>query len=197
VKTGAASGFTLVEMMVALVIFGLIAGAGVSLLSFSVRAQQAAGSKLHAILDQGRIASLLDADLALAVPRVWRDERGNRQAAFSESEGQGIVIAYVRSGWRNPGGAPRPGLQRVALRLRGDKLERVSAANLDGQEAKEVELLATGVTALKLRYRAKGLWQDRWLSTRTDALPQAVSMTLTQRGRAPVTMHFLVGVGLP
>jgi general secretion pathway protein J len=40
------AGFTLVELMVSLMIFGMLSAAGVALLSFSVRAQEAAESRL-------------------------------------------------------------------------------------------------------------------------------------------------------
>jgi general secretion pathway protein J len=39
-----ANGFTLVELLVALTIFAMLAAAGVGLLSFSVQAQEVAGS---------------------------------------------------------------------------------------------------------------------------------------------------------
>ena len=43
------AGFTLIEVMIALMIFGMIAAAGVALLAFSVRAQGASGAALDDI----------------------------------------------------------------------------------------------------------------------------------------------------
>ena len=42
------NGFTLVEMLVSLLIFAMLAAAGVTLLSFSVRAQDVAETRLDA-----------------------------------------------------------------------------------------------------------------------------------------------------
>ena len=50
-----ANGFTLVEVMVALMIFGMIASAGVGLLAFSVRAQ---GATVERLDDVGALARL-------------------------------------------------------------------------------------------------------------------------------------------
>ena len=45
-KRSAEHGFTLVEVMIALMIFGMLAAAGVAILTFSVRAQTATGKRL-------------------------------------------------------------------------------------------------------------------------------------------------------
>lgn len=48
-RPNAQAGFTLVEVMIALMIFGLIAAAGVAILTFSVRAQTATGKRFDEI----------------------------------------------------------------------------------------------------------------------------------------------------
>ena len=67
-----ANGFTLVEVMVALMIFGMIASAGVGLLAFSVRAQGATVERLDDTGALARLSSLMGADLAQAVNRPAR-----------------------------------------------------------------------------------------------------------------------------
>ena len=70
------NGFTLIEVMVALLIFSIIATAGVALLSFSVRAQAASGAKLDDLGALQRTLSIMSADLAQATARPVRDEAG-------------------------------------------------------------------------------------------------------------------------
>lgn len=54
VRRFAEHGFTLVEVMISLLIFGLLAAAGVALLSFSVRAQGLTGARLEAVSARNR-----------------------------------------------------------------------------------------------------------------------------------------------
>lgn len=178
-------GFTLVEVIIALFIFGLLAAAGVSLLSFAVKAQAASAGALEETSDERRLSAILIADLGQAVPRVSRDASGRPRPAFQANQGA-LVMAYVRGG-----GTP----QHVELRLEEGRLERIAAPFIDGAAPSTPLVLATGIDRAQLRFRAKGDWQDRWDSEKTDSLPRAVELTLVPRGAAPVTRLFLVGTG--
>lgn len=125
------AGFTLVEVMIALLIFGMIAAAGVAMLSFSIRAQGTAGARLDDIGAVQRLASILGADLAQAVDRPARDERGVLLPAFV---GTATTLRLVRGGWGNIDDAPRASLQKVEYRLAGEAIERVGYPMLDGVE---------------------------------------------------------------
>lgn len=178
-------GFTLVEVIVALFIFALLAAAGVSLLSFAVKAQAASARALDGVSDERRLSAILIADLGQAVPRVSRDANGRPRSAFMASQGD-LLLSYVRGG-ETP--------QHVELRLIEGRLERIASPFIDGAAPATPMILATGIDGARLRFRAKGDWQDRWDSERTDSLPRAIELTLTPKGAAPVTRLFLVGVG--
>lgn len=190
-----ANGFTLIEMMVALLIFGMLAGAGVALLTFSVRAQAAASERLDSVADDQRMASLLASDLAQAVPRITRDVVGANQRAFSGTNGVGAapVLRYVRGGWSNPDGASRPSIQRVEIALTDDRLERRTYAMTDGATAGDPMVLATGVETVSLRYRDRGVWNTTWENDNPKILPKAVELSVTRKGSPALTMAFLVG----
>jgi general secretion pathway protein J len=187
----AKQGFTLVELLVSLFIFGLLAAAGVSLLAFSVRAQASAKLRLADVAATERMGALLTADLLQAVPRISRNTRGDAEPAFRGGEGA-LLLSYVRSG---AGGGDRSALQRVELRLEQGRIERVARAHVDGALALSPMILAENVARVELRFREKGEWQDRWASTKAEALPQAIELRVTRKGEAPVTRLFLVGVG--
>lgn len=189
-------GFTLVELVVALFIFGLLAAAGVALLSFSVRAQAAASASLDAVGDTQRMAALLTADLAQAQPRPVRDADGGTGRAFAGTNGVGSapILSFVRGGWSNPDGAPRSGLQRIELRLTEGRLERIAYPMIDGAAVGNPAVLAEGVTGVTPRYRDGAAWVTSWQPPRLDLLPRAVELTLARRGQPPLTMRFLVGV---
>ncbi len=188
-------GFTLIEMMVALVIFAMLAAAGVSLLTFSVRAQAAATQRLDAVADDRRMASLLASDLAQALPRVTRDVIGATQRAFSGTNGIGAapLLRYVRGGWSNPDAGARASIQRVEIALAGSRLERRTYAMSDGATAGEPMLLCDDVETVRMRYRQNGLWTADWTNPSPEALPRAVEMIVKRRDQPALMMAFLVG----
>ena len=193
-----ANGFTLIEMMVALLIFAMISAAGVSLLTFSVRAQAASSQRLDSVANDQRMASLLAADLAQAVPRITRDVVGANQRAFSGTNGVGAapVLRYVRGGWSNPDASARASVQRVEIALTGGRLERRTYGMADGATAGEPMVLATDVETVRLRYRDKGLWTPAWDDPRPDALPRAVELIVKRQGQPALMMAFLVGANV-
>jgi general secretion pathway protein J len=192
-------GFTLVELLVALLIFGMLSAAGVALLSFSVRAQDLADARLDDVAAMRRAGALLTGDLAQAAPRIVRDEAGAVQPAFvGGAGGQGdVALALVRRGWDNPEGVSRPSLQKVEYRLAGNRLERTAYRHLDGADPMAPATVLEGVEAFGLRYRdGEGEWRERWDPTRITDLPRAVEMTVDLEEREPVRQLFLVGAGL-
>ena len=199
VRRSAEHGFTLVEMMVALFIFAMVAATGVALLAFSVRAQAAAQRQLDGVAAERRMVALLTADFAQAVPRLARDDQGKPLRAFEGTDGAvpGIVMGYVRAGRSNPAGVARTGVERVDLVFEKGQLLRRAYAMTDGTKANSTIVLADRLAAVRLRYRDKDGWRNRWDALRPDALPRAVEITTTPQGRAPLLTAFLVGTRYP
>ena len=185
------AGFTLVELLVALFIFGLLSAAGVALLSFSVRAQDAADTRLDALSALRRANALIGADLAQATSRISRDEAGAVRPAF---DGAADSLMLVRRGWENFDGAPRASLQKVEYRLVGDRLERRGYFHVDGAPPLESVTLLSGVRRMGLRYRdASGAWRERWDPTRITDLPRAVELVADSESQGTVRQLFAVG----
>lgn len=188
-------GFTLVEMMISLLIFGLLAAAGVSLLSFGVRAQAVAGKKLDDVGALSRLDSALVGDLAQALPRPTRDESGATRPAFEGGNGS-TLLRLVRGGWDNVDGAPRPSAQKVEYVLsENGTIDRVAYPMLDGAPALPAATLLNGVSSVTLRYRLAGAWADRWQGQPNTPLPDAVEMTITRGDGTVFRELFLVGIG--
>lgn len=185
------NGFTLVELLVALLIFGLLSAAGVSLLSFGVEARTRSVERMDATAAILRTRGLLTADLAQAAPRTYRLEDGRTAPAFaSESD---LLMAFVRRGWENSDGQGRASLQRVEYRLRDGQLVRIAYPAVDGAKPGPAAVLLDGVGTAKLRFRAKDEWRDRWDPLRPDLLPAAVELTVAARGLPELRQLFLVG----
>ncbi|OYY66226.1 MAG: type II secretion system protein GspJ [Sphingomonas sp. 28-62-11] len=193
----AESGFTLVEMMIALLIFGLLASAGVALLTFSVRAQSATANRLDDIAAFGRLSSSLSADLAQASDRPVRDEDGRPTPAFVGASGSvgTPMLQLVRNGWTNLDDAPRSGQQKVEYRLTGENLERIAYPMVDGASPLTPAVLLKSVRAVELRYRVAGAWTDRWVDTPVTALPDAMEMAVTRTDGTRFRSVYVVGTG--
>ena len=193
------AGFTLVEVMIALLIFSMLAVAGVAILSFSVRASAATAVRLDGIASLNRTLSVLSADLAQAVDRPTRDEAGTTRPAFTgeASASAATMLQLVRGGWSNLDAGPRPALQKVAYRVERGALERVAYPQLDGAVPLPPAVLMTGVRDARLRYRIAGAWSDRWDGTAGAPLPQAMELVLVRTDGTTWRALFLVGNGRP
>lgn len=196
-KTHEQAGFTLIEVMIALMIFGMIAAAGVALLAFSVRAQGASGAALDDIGAINRLSSILTADLAQAVDRPTRDQNGVRLPAFTGESGQVPMLRLVRGGWSNIDQSARATLQKVEYQLTAGGIERVGYPALDGAAPLPAALIVEGVRQATWRFRYAGAWSDRWEGTPVAALPQAAELTLVREDGRSYRMLFLVGTGAP
>jgi general secretion pathway protein J len=184
-------GFTLVEMLIALTIFGMLTAAGVALLTLTVRTQETSGRLLDEVGELRRLGALLTADLGQAAPRGSRDADGRTRPAFiGAAGGNGLLLGLVR------GGNDEDPLQRVEYRLRDGRLERLAFAQVDGRSrAVEVTLLR-GIRSLRLRYRDReGAWQQVWNATDPIRLPRAVELITDDETHGSVRQLFLVGGG--
>ena len=186
------NGFTLVEMLIALSIFGMITAAGVTLLTLTARTQQTSDRLIEEVSELRRTEALLGADLALAVPRAWRDRDGRPRRAFAGAGGESAdLLVFVRGGW-DSGDGPR--LQRVGYRLSEGRLQRLAFAHVDGAGAAVAATLIDGVSAIRLRYRVEdGQWQAGWAHNDATRLPRAVELVVRSDTHGLVRMVFPIG----
>ena len=194
-RTRGEAGFTLVELLIAMLTFGLLSAAATALLSFGIDARGRTAERLGTLSDVVRVRALLTNDLAQAAPRPWRDSNGIRQPAFTGGNGGGPVLGFVRRGWRNDGDAARASMQRVEYRLTQRRLERLSAPMLDGTTLLPPAVLLENVDALQVRFLVDGQWRDSWRAEAVDALPAAVELIVITRREPQLRQVFLVGPG--
>ncbi|MEW4466554.1 type II secretion system minor pseudopilin GspJ [Parasphingorhabdus sp. JC815] len=190
-------GFTLVEMMVALFIFSLLSLAGIALLRGAVNSNEVTDKKLSDMAQMQRLVSLMEADLSQAVPRPYRNERGERMAAFASETGnrERGFLSFTRGGHSNINNKPRSNMQRVSYRLSEGQLQRFQYEMTDGGLISEPALLLEGISGLTIGFRDKrGQWISHWRTERISDLPRAVELRFDQNGRA-YRHVFLVGTG--
>lgn len=190
-------GFTLVEVMIALLVFAILASGGVALLAFSARAQAASGRALDDVAALNRTLSIMAADLAQAQSRPVRDEAGTPLPAFvGEADGAAQpMLRLVRGGWTNLDRQPRPGAQKVAYRLDRGVLQRLGYPQIDGAAPLPPAPLLDRVRTVRLRYRVAGAWSDRWDGAGGIPLPQALELRIARDDGVEYRQLFLVGSG--
>jgi general secretion pathway protein J len=188
---GRPHGFTLVEMLIALTIFGMLTAAAVALLTLTVRTQATSERLLDQVGELRRAGALLTADLGQAAPRLSRDRDGRPRPAFIGAAGDGeLLLALVR------GGTDADPLERVEYRLREGRLERLAFARPDGDTRAIATGLLSGVRQVRLRYRDReGIWQPVWNPTNAVLLPRAVELVSDSETHGSVRELFLVGNG--
>lgn len=189
-------GFTLVEMLVALAVFGLLAAAGAAVMGSTLSSQAAVKGRVERFADFQRLRATLRADLAQAAPRRTRDTTGMQAGvAFIGGDPWGgaseRLFVVVRRGWENPDRAARPSLQYVEYRLAGGRLERRVRAALDGTALGPAQVLIDGVERGEVAFLHQGAWQTSWKGQSGVEIPRAVRLHLTVQGIGPVTQLFL------
>jgi general secretion pathway protein J len=189
----AANGFTLIEMLVALAVFALIAGGAMLLLRFSVDAELSGKRTTERMAAERRFLSVWTADLAQAAPRPARDEAGIARPALET--GGGVILRLVRSGWSNVDGTARPSLQKVEWRWDGKALVRAGYPFPDGAAPDPGSAMVALPAPPVLRFRTgDGVWHDRWEPQREAELPVAVELLLPRPQGEPMRVVSLVGV---
>lgn len=195
-----ARGFTLLELLVALAVFAIMATAAYSGLS-NVLLTRAAVEQQNRRLAAVQLAVFrLEQDIQQAVPRGIRDEYGDPQPALRGGALLDEALILTRAGWDNPLGQPRATLQRVAYRLREGRLWRLHWDALDrgGAHGPRETLLIDQVREFRARFLDQDeTWRADWPppadATADDRppnlnrLPRAVEITLTLEDWGAIT----------
>jgi len=176
------SGFTLVEVLLALAIFCVI-----TILAYRATASLTEGeARLSAEARRWRTLEALftrfEADIRQAVPRASRAGPRIEPAWLAlPADGAGnAALVFTRAGAEF---ADDPGIagQRIGYRLRGRAVEIAYWPQLDNAADIQpaVYTLVDGVTGFRIAYLGvAGAWRDSWPVQGESALPRAVRVEL-------------------
>jgi general secretion pathway protein J len=184
-------GFTLIEIMVAVVITAILAAMTFQAIQQAVENRTRIGQnaeRLQAL--QFTLRSLVQ-DFSQATPRPVRESSGaSYQSAVMSGAPVGVLVTLTRGGWMNPAGLERSTLQRVRYVLEDGKLRReywnVLDAQLDPPPIPRV--LLDKVKSVQLRYMSENFsWQNDW-----PPLTPGSTRTGTQLGWRPVAVEVII-----
>jgi len=123
------AGFTLVEILVAFLIFSIIGVVSSQLLSQTIDAQSKLSDRGERLSNLHRAMQVIQRDIMQLADRPIRDQYGDPlQTLMIGSDG---AIEFSRVGWRNPLKLRRAEVQRVAYRIQDNNLMRGSWSVLD------------------------------------------------------------------
>ena len=187
----ASRGFTLLEILVAVAIFGIVGVLAFSGYSELTRqSERLAESAARTRQIQTAIHRIVQ-DFSSLEPRPIREPLGdNLQPALLADARREQLAEFTHSGWSNPAGVPRSTLQRVAYVLEDGKLTRNYWVMLDRTLSTEPvrAVLLDRVKAINLRFMTNARrFTDQWPAAgggnaagpnAAGALPIAVEITL-------------------
>ena len=157
-------GFTLLELLIAIAIFALIATASYRLLKSVTQMQESSIAVWDNIGVMQRARLVLEKDLLQLAIRPIKDEFGQRQSAMVAGQ-DGKLLEFTRSGWRNITGELRSDLQRVSYELTDRQLVRRYWPVLDRGISQEPQrqVLMEDVDAIRFRFRdSRKRWHKTW-----------------------------------
>ena len=190
-------GFTLVEMLVAVAIFAVLAVLAYAGLDAVLRQRADLAAHDRDLQALQRAYIVMQRDFTQAAPRPVRDELGGPLPAL-RGDPDGREVALTRSGYPNPAGLRRSQLLRVRYRFVDGQLLRLQFPVLDRAPTAPPppDVLLRGVRGLHLRYRdAAGGWLASWppAGGSPRSLPTAVEVTVEVRSLAgPVQWRFVL-----
>ena len=183
------TGFTLIEIMVAVAIFSVMSVIAWSALSASLANADMLTARMDRLQSIQRTMRFLTTDLSLAAPRPVRNELGDTQLpAILSSIAGDFALEVTHSGWGNPAGLPRGTQQRSAYRLEEDELVRYHWNVLDRTYSNEAVgiVLLDNVESLFFRYYTDSgepseVWPPQGASAGNPARmrPRAVEIVLS------------------
>lgn len=176
-------GFTLVEMLVAMLIFALIGLASFMVLSQMTASDEHSKERRDSLNELQFAMLMLERDVRQMVMRPVRALPDELREFYVISDGRTLDsdadgLAFVRAGWSNPNAQlPRSTLQPVVYRLREGTLQRLYNPYVDDVSGQPfVQNILHDVEDFRVSYLHQGRRYNNW--TRQGQLPQIVIVEL-------------------
>ena len=188
--------FTLIEVLVALAVFGVMSVLAYATLGSTLTNADLLADRMDRLQSVQRAMRYLTSDLLQAAPRPIRQELGQTLSPSLQTNlSSQYALELTRGGWSNPAALPRGTQQRSAYRLEDDELVRYHWRVLDRTFANEpvATVLMDGVDGLLFRYlQDSGEWIEVWPPPNAQGAiantlrPRAVEVVLTLRDQGEI-----------
>ncbi len=189
------AGFTLIEVLLALAIVGVLLVLLLSSVRLSVRSWDKGGGVADASGASRMLVSLLSNDIGSAFPYLLR-EGGVKKYLFF---GGGKDLGFVTTARRGGPGVPFGGLRWVYYSVREGGLtvreKALPAPDVTDDSGGRLMEVGPSVRDVSFEYLDSGRWEDAWDATAKKRLPQAVRVGLRFRDdRQPLRLTVPLGI---
>lgn len=182
------AGFSLVEVLVAVLIFAMTGAVGLALLTAALDSRDMLSARQDDITRLDTARMLLRDDLGQLAMRPTRGDDGQASATILAGSADGVlvwggsaddeltVLALTRRGWPNPGGLrPRGSLQRVEYVLTADGLVRRVTPYPDSRAETPVmdRLIVPGAETVTIEFLHGRQWLSRGIVSLASNAPPA------------------------
>lgn len=202
------AGFTLVEVLLALVIMAMIAMLAAQAFNTASTGSAATREAMDRIAEIDRAFVLIETDLRNAIPKATLDRFNQPIPPMYISRSEDYWMTVMRGGLENPLFLPRTEEVRIGYRYIEESIWRdtwYSPRETDQEEARPQRIL-TDVTNMNVRVLppnatslAAGPWLQEWPPAQggaTEPLPRAVEVTLELDDMGEVTRLFSILPGV-
>ena len=193
----APTGFTLIELMVAMAIFGVLSALAYGVLNQTLLNSEILSDRMERLKSIQKTVRIVSDDFIQLAPRPVRHDLGEGFSAALTTDIQSVyALELTRGGWSNFIVLPRSTLQRVAYRLEENELIRYHWNVLDRTLANEPtsEVLLDGVDNVVFRFlQGNGEWVEKWPPENLTGpsgfkqRPRAVEVILALQGEGEIS----------
>jgi general secretion pathway protein J len=194
-------GFTLLELVVAITVFAIMATMAYSGLNNVMLARAQSDASADQLRQLQTAMTWVSRDIEQIVDRGIRDEYGVPKDSVIGNEFEGYLIEFTRMGWRNPANRPRSHLQRVAYGVRDEQLVRAYWRVVDrAEDSKAYEsVLLDGVESMEIRYLGTDdEWHRSWPpqalgeNKKIDKPPRGIEVNIETKAFGKITRLYRV-----
>jgi general secretion pathway protein J len=191
------SGFTLIEVVVAIFIAAIMFAIGYRALSQAMVDRDALNTTQDRVNEIQRGMRIVAQDFAQLAARPARDTQGNGelQPAIGANSRDNTLLTFSRNGWSNPAGLQRPAEERIRYRFVDGSLLREHWLSVDpalNAEPRE-RVVVTRVKSVEVRFLdpVTRNWRTDWppLAPTGPVGPLQIDDTLMPR---PMAIEFTI-----
>lgn len=189
------SGFTLIEVIIAMAIFAIVATLSYTGLQSVINSKTRTEASLDRLKQLQLSMLTIGTDMQQLVDRNGKDALGGVLRKLTTHEVD-TVISFTRGGWRNPAHRARSTLQRVTYYIEENTLYRrywYHVDRADDEQFVDRELI-NNIDELNLRFLDdKDAWSESWPSDENIAhgantpLPKAIEINLIMSDWGQIT----------
>jgi general secretion pathway protein J len=192
-------GFTLIEILIALVIFAILASTTSSILYYSFTARTKVNAQADRLNQLQMAINLIQQETTQMVDRKIR---GNEMHLFPAFVGQGSYVEFTRDGVVNPNSQEkRSTLKRIALLCLNDALIQRTWSQLDPLNINQYEekILIDNLAQCQFNFLNKSLqvlsdWREQTADQNNPQglFPKAIQLNLRLKDWGDISLLFII-----